>query len=356
MLHDFIIENRTEIIRRCRSKLARRAAPRVTDLELEHGVPLFLDQFVEIVRAAAGSSEVMKETATRHGGTLLHQGFTVAQVVHDYGGICQSITELAVETKAAISSRDFQTLNLCLDDSIAGAVTEFGRLRAEEGTERTGRLAHEIGGLLHSASLAFEVLKTGEVGMGGSTSKVVERCFVGLRKLVERELAEVRIGSGVLHPQTIGLHDFIGEVEATAMLEASSRGLAFSVVSLDDSVTVQADHHVLTSVVSNLLQNAFKFTLPGGKVQMRAAASGGRVHIDVEDECGGLASDDIEALFEPYEQANADLSGMGLGLSICRRGARSSGGDILVENLPGVGCIFTLDLPENSVEADASSY
>ena len=354
MLHDFIIENRAEIIRRCRLKLARRAAPRVTDLELEHGVPLFLDQFVEIVRAAAGPSAAMTETATRHGGALMHQGFTVAQVVHDYGGICQSITELAVETEAAISSLDFKTLNLCLDDSIAGAVTEFGRLRAEEGTERTGRLAHEIGNLLHSASLAFEVLKTGEVGMGGSTSKVVDRCFLGLRKLVERELAEVRIGSGVLHPQTIGLHDFLKEVEATARLEASARGLGFSVVSLDDTLTVLADHHVLTSVLSNLLQNAFKFTRAGGNVVLRAAAVGGRVHIDVEDECGGLASDDVEALFQPYEQAHADLSGMGLGLSICRRGARSSGGDILVENRPGIGCVFTLDLPQHTV--DASKY
>ena len=355
MLHDFIIQNRSELIRRCRVKLSGRAAPRVTDLELEHGVPMFLDQFVKIVRAANGPSTAMSETATMHGGALMHQGFTVAQVVHDYGGICQAITELAVETKAPISSLDFQTLNLCLDDSIAGAVTEFGRLRAEEGTERTGRLAHEIGGLLHSASLAFEVLKSGEVGIGGKTSKVIDRCFIGLRKLVERELAEVRIGSGVLHPQTIVLRDFLDEVATTATLEADARGLTFSVVPVDEHMTVQADHHILTSILANLLQNAFKFTRPGGRVVMRATAIAERVRIDIEDQCGGLASDDFEALFQSYEQMHADLSGMGLGLSICRRGARSSGGDILVANVPGVGCIFTLDMPQNSTRADASS-
>ncbi|MEO6950887.1 MAG: HAMP domain-containing sensor histidine kinase [Polyangia bacterium] len=354
MLHDFIVKNRTELIRRCRLKLAGRATPRVTELELEQGVPLFLDQFVEIVRAANGPSAAMSKNATRHGASLLHRGFTVGQLVHDYGGICQAITELAVETKAPISSIDFKTLNLCLDDSIAGAVTEFGRLRAEEGSERTGRLAHEIGGLLHSASLAFEVLKSGEVGMGGSTSRVIDRCFIGLRKIVERELAEVRIGSGVLHPQTIVLREFLDEVAATAMLDADSRGIVFSSVPFDDGVTVQADHHVLASVLANLLHNAFKFTRAGGRVVLRAKVAGDRVRIDVEDECGGLASDDTEALFQPYEQAGADLSGMGLGLSICRTGARSSGGDITVKNLPGTGCIFTLELPQNSALTDAA--
>ena len=62
-----------------------------------------------------------------HGHELLLQGFTVSQVVHDYGDVCQAITELAVEMNAPISTDDFRMLNKCLDDAIAGAVTEFGR-------------------------------------------------------------------------------------------------------------------------------------------------------------------------------------------------------------------------------------
>ena len=71
-------------------------------------------------------------TAAKHGGDLLHRGFTIAQVVRDYGGICQAITAIAVETQAQITPGEFQTLNLCLDDAIAGAVTEYGRLRDHE--------------------------------------------------------------------------------------------------------------------------------------------------------------------------------------------------------------------------------
>ena len=53
----------------------------------------------------------------------------MSQVVHDYGDVFQAITELAVETRAPISTEDFRALNRCLDDAIAGAVTEYGRER-----------------------------------------------------------------------------------------------------------------------------------------------------------------------------------------------------------------------------------
>ena len=55
----------------------------------------------------------------------------MSQVVHDYGDVCQAITDLAVEAAKPISADDFRTLNRCLDDAIAGAVTEYGRERDE---------------------------------------------------------------------------------------------------------------------------------------------------------------------------------------------------------------------------------
>src|SRR5690349_9020192 len=138
MLHEFITTNRAEIIAQCRAKVAGRMAPRATDIELQYGVPLFLDQLVETLRDALGPNPAIGSTATKHGDELLHRGFTIAQVVHDYGDICQTITNLAVEKSAAITNEEFQTLNLCLDDAIADAVSEYGRLRAHEGTERLG--------------------------------------------------------------------------------------------------------------------------------------------------------------------------------------------------------------------------
>ena len=345
MLHDFIIENRARIIARCKVKLVGRWAPRATEAELERGVPLFLDQLVETVRSAGGATPAMKNSAVEHGGSSLHQGFTIAQVVQDYGSICQAITEIAIETEAPISALDFKTLNLCLDQSVAGAVTEYSRLRAVEGTERTGRLAHELRGHLHSISMAFEILKSGEVGLGGSTSNVIDRAICSLRKLIERELVEVRIGSGVVHPHTIVVSEFLGDLASTAAMDARTRSLELLVMPIADDVTMFADSHVLTSVVSNLLQNAIKFTRAKTSVVLRADATADRVKISIEDHCGGIVDGDTEALFSPYEQRNADQSGMGLGLAICRSGARASGGDIHVLDKPGQGCVFAVDVP-----------
>jgi hypothetical protein len=117
MLCEFIGLHRAEIIKRCRAKVAARSIPPPTEAEVNHGVPLFLDQLVGALRLGLVSSPEIGESAIHHGHDLLHQGFTVSQVVHDYGDICQAITELALELSAPIGTEDFRTLNRCLDDA-----------------------------------------------------------------------------------------------------------------------------------------------------------------------------------------------------------------------------------------------
>jgi signal transduction histidine kinase len=345
MLYDFIATNRAEIINRCREKIASRPVPRPTDVELEHGVPLFLDQLSDTLRLALKPNPAITETATRHGTELLNGGFTVAQVVHDYGGVCQAITELAVETGAPITTAEFQTLNLCLDDAIAEAVTQYGRLRAHEGTERLGRLAHELRNLLNSAALSFDMLRKGSVGIGGSTGAVLAASLSGLSRVIDRELTEVRLGTGVVNREAVRVCEFIEDVEAAATMDANARGLQLSVPRVPNDIIVYADRQILASVVANLLQNAFKFTRPGGQVSLHAHATAGRVLIDVEDECGGLPAGTAQSLFRPFEQRGDDRTGIGLGLDISRRGARINGGEIHVLDKPGSGCVFTVDIP-----------
>src|SRR4029453_13183408 len=109
-------------------RVRRRSWPSISSREIEHGVPLFLTQLTETLRLGATSapfsSDAIGFTAARHGAELLAAGFNVAQVVHDYGDICQVITEIAVEQHAPITVEEFHTLNRCLDAAIAEAVTE----------------------------------------------------------------------------------------------------------------------------------------------------------------------------------------------------------------------------------------
>jgi hypothetical protein len=185
-LSEFIEVNRDELIGRCRAKVSQRSSPPATELELARGVPLFLDQLTEELRNGPSKSAEISKGAVQHGYDLLRQGFTIGQVVHDYGDICQAITDLAVETSAPIGTDDFRTLNRCLDDAIAAAVTEFGR---GQDVVLAGE-SQELLTLTGTAITAFEALQTGNVGIGGSTGTLVHRSLLAIRTLVEAARAK----------------------------------------------------------------------------------------------------------------------------------------------------------------------
>jgi len=362
VLHEFIAVNRDEIITRCRAKVATRSVQPSTESDTDHGVPVFLDQLREALRLGQTTTPEISTSAIKHGHDLLRQGFTVSQVVHDYGDVCQAITELAVELNAPISTDDFRTLNRCLDDAIAGAVTEYGRERNQadvdgesaRASERLGFFAHELRNLMGTAVTAFEVLRMGNVGVRGSTGTVLHRSLTASVALIARSLAEARLTRGLQNREQFLVSEFIEEIASASTLDANARGISLTVPPVEDDVSVKADRQVLAAVVGNLLQNAFKFTKPGTTVTLRVGASAERVLIEVQDECGGLPSGEVNELFRPFEQRSADRTGLGLGLAFSRWGAEANEGRIYARNLPGRGCVFTVDLPRRSVPAVAA--
>jgi signal transduction histidine kinase len=356
MLREFIALNRDEIIRRCKKKVAARSIPPPEGAVVDRGVPMFLDQLGDALGQGPVSSIEISASAIQHGHDLLRQGFTVSQVVHSYGDVCQAITDLAVQIDAPISIDEFRTLNQCLDDAIAGAVTEYGRARNQSTVEgenareqkRLGFFAHELGNLINTGIIAFEILKSGNVGVGGSTGAVLHRSLLGLRTLVGRSLAELRLTEGVQNKEPFLVGGFIDDIGPSATLEATTRGIKLNVAAIETGVSVLADRQVLAAVVTNLLQNAFKFTKPGTIVTLRVGASEGRVLIEVEDECGGLPGGNADDLFHPFEQRGADRTGVGLGLAFCRWAVEANDGRVYARTIPGTGCVFTIDLPRHT--------
>jgi signal transduction histidine kinase len=374
MLHEFLTANQADLIDRCRLKVAQRRAPKATDAELEHGIPHFLGQLIKTLRveqtreprrsrAVSGESggegssfSEMGATAAQHGRELLQHGFTVDQVVHDYGDLCQAITDLAFEQDAPVGVDEFRTLNRCLDNAIADSVSEFSYQRdlllEDAGVhalnERLGFFAHELRNLIQKATLAVSALKAGNVGLAGATGAVLDRSLIGLRNLVDRSLADVRVSAGMpARRELIPLAAFIAEVKISAALEAQARGCGLDVSEVDPRLAVEADRELLFSAIGNLLQNAFKFTEQSTEVVLHAYAAGDRVLIEVEDCCGGLPVGDAERMFRPFTQESTDRSGLGLGLSICRRSVEANGGLLSVRDMPGAGCVFTIDLPRH---------
>jgi len=227
MLHEFLSANRDELIRRCREKVSARTAPLVTALELEHGVPLFLDQLVETlrreqatpppppkpgaIRVASIRTEASAENsraAAVHGRELLDKGYTVDQVVHDYGDICQAVTELAVQSEVLVSVEEFRTFNRLLDNAISDAVSSYGRHRdasisaqgERDQSEWRGTLGDEQRVLLDMAVKAFAALKVGNLGLRGATGTLLETTLTKLRDLVDKSLPEMRSSTGTTTP------------------------------------------------------------------------------------------------------------------------------------------------------------
>jgi signal transduction histidine kinase len=373
MLHEFLTTHRTDLIERCRLKVTKRQAPTATDAELSHGIPAFLDQLIKTLQVEQTSEPMLSRkvsgpsgggpavseigaTATLHGRELSLRGFTVEQVVHDYGDLCQAITDLAFERSAPIEIDEFRTLNRCLDNGIADAVTEYAFQRnsllenseVKALNERLGFLAHELRNHLHMATLAVTAIKAGNVGISGATGAVLDRSLVGMRSLIDRSLADVRIAAGMPpRHKLISLADFIFDVKISASLEAQSRGCIFTVGEVDSQLALDVDREMLFSAVGNLLQNAFKFTQLLTEVSLSAYAAADRIRIDVEDHCGGLPPGAADHVFVPFKQSSADTSGLGLGLSICRRGVEANNGTLRVRDIPGAGCVFTIDLPRH---------
>jgi signal transduction histidine kinase len=377
MMHDFLANNHDDLIARCAKKVAQRPKRDATRQQLDSGIPMFLDQLRRTLEAEQGGGagagdqisgvsggdvtrlSEMGVSAAAHGKELLELGYTVDQVVHDYGDLCQAITDLAFERDAPFSINEFRTLNRCLDNAIADAVTEFSTQRestiaaqqSSDLNEQFGFLVHELRNSLGTATLAVHALEAGNLTIAGATGAVLKRSLASLGALVERSLAEVRIKARIpSQSDTFSLAAFIADARDAAVLDARARGGALIVSAVDPLIMIHGNRELLLAALGNLLNNAFKFTHSHTDVTLNAYASGDRILIDVRDHCGGLAPGDAEKMFQPFTQQGADRSGLGLGLSIARQSAEADGGTLGVRNLPATGCIFTISLPRFAVK------
>ncbi|MFA6091476.1 MAG: HAMP domain-containing sensor histidine kinase [Elusimicrobiota bacterium] len=357
MLCDFLFEHREKILALTKEKTAAISEARPKSEVLERGLPIFYDHLISVLREeGVPRCEIHAKTSvpatSEHGKELLRLGYTVSQVVHGYGVICQAITETADNLRIGFGAREFSVLNLCLDKAIAEAVTEFEKVRDTqsdfEEIKRLGFFTHELRNALSSASLAFHLIKEGAVGTHGNMSGVLERNLRRMRDLIDGALSEVRMNSEpLLDRRSLSLIDVVQEVEATAVLVGRSRGVRLS-VQVDPKLQVHADRQCLISAVANLVQNAMKFTKPDTVVSLLSREDDKHVILDVEDCCGGLSDGHASELFIPFVQKGADHTGCGLGLAISRRAIARNGGDISVSNIAGKGCVFSIALPKPS--------
>jgi signal transduction histidine kinase len=385
-LHEFLLKNKDEILIMTEKKTADMAGTLLSSNQLKQGLPVFFDQLLIVllrersaitkpvsnngsvdanttgevaIAMAAGKPEeaAVARSAGLHGKEMLLLGYTLSHVVHAYGAMCQSITELAEKKKFLISSAEFHDLNQCLDVAIAGAVTEYQKLREIQEADREvthiGSLAHELRNALTSASISLQLIKKGTVGARGNTGLVLEKSLKQMQTLIDRSLTEVRLRvDQQTHIAFTPLLVIVDQIVVTAEVEAKSKDQKIE-LHIDPTLVIEADQQAFHSALSNLIQNALKFTPRGGKIQVRGSLVGEQIIVEVEDECGGLSSSATE-LFEAFGQRHENREGLGLGLTIAQRAIALNHGTIEVHNLEEKGCIFKIILPKHAGKAAKS--
>jgi signal transduction histidine kinase len=355
-IHDVLAAKRDVVVRRWHAQVRGKLAPdAMSAVELVDHIPQFLDEITAALRADAGLSSVgpspeESATATGHGAQRLRLGFSLDSVVREYGALRDAIVATVVDDGGQLTLRELEVVFDCIVIGIAHAVSEYTIQRDAEllrqGNEHFAFIAHELRNPLSSATLAFQLLKSkGQLPAESRSVGALERGLKRTSELVEQTLQIARVASGIeLRRQWTTLSALFEDVEQGAVSEAESKGVELRLV-IEKDERVSLDNRLVRSAVGNLLRNAVKYTAPGSKVQLRGQLANGRIVIEVEDCCGGLPPGKVEEAFAPFVRLDNRQGGFGLGLAIAKQAVDAHGGSIRIQNLPGKGCIFVLELP-----------
>lgn len=236
---------------------------------------------------------------------------------------------------------------------------EQARSASRAKTEFLSRTSHELRTPLNVILGFAQLLESDLHGTPAATS-VAQVIGAGrhLLSLIDEMLDIARIESGeiALQPQSVTLAPLLQELQALTAPLATQKAVQLELVNAG-TVAVEADRQRLRQVLLNLLTNAIKFNQPGGSVRLSAERAGERVRIAVADTGIGIAPEQIERLFSPFERLDAErrgVEGTGLGLAISHQLMKRMHGSIEVHSEPGHGSVFTLvlDSAEPAAKAD----
>lgn len=359
-LHEYITENAWTIIDEWSRRMRRALAPdAMSTLELRDNVPVFLTQVATALASASkgtrtppqGNRPVLPNKspiAHEHGAQRLKAGFDPSTLVREYFGLRSCILELASSAGVWVSAAEAEIVTQCIATGIADAMRAYceGRdeLMRQQASKHLGFLAHELRNCLGAAWLALLSMERSTATRESRPFQVLQRNVGRMRQLIDRALVDARLKARAdLFLEHLDLRAIVDQLVAESTVEDKRIRVA---VSFEGTPVLEGDARLLQSALSNLIHNAVKFTREGGAVSVQTQAAQGRVVVHVEDECGGLPEGALDKIFDPFVQSGANRTGFGLGLAIAKQAAEAHNGAIRVHNLPGKGCVFTLDLPQ----------
>jgi signal transduction histidine kinase len=355
-LHETLTAHRDRVMDRWISLVQGTITPEsMPSIELIDHLPEFLDEVIGALRAEAGAVTdtdpvATAQTARGHGEQRLRLGFSLDAVVREYGALRDAVVDTALALGGPPSFAELQCLFRSTITGIARAVSEYARQRDAEQqrlhNEHIAFIAHELRNPLASAMTAHEVLRLGgHIPADARAGVALARGLVTMQELIDHALSIARVASGIeLRRAPIQLSALLADAELVAAGEADGRDVTLH-VQLERDVTLDVDHRLLRSALNNIVRNAVKYTARSTCIEIRGRVDDTHVMIEVEDACGGLPPGKVEAAFAPFVRLTTREPGFGLGLAIAKQALDAHAGTIRVQNLPGKGCIFVLELP-----------
>jgi hypothetical protein len=349
-LSELLTAHRAELIERWTNTVAREGAAQPLErAELVDQMPRFIDELVAALRPAADPVPSSGRNAVEHGAQRLGLGFNVREVVREYGILHRCIIAIAAEANHALTSREQVVLATVLNDGVADAISQYVSERDAElrrqMAEHLGFIAHEVRNPLSSAVVALQLLQKRELAGGGRVVELLARTLRRTSGVIDNALNHATLSLGVApRLEPLGLRDLLSDIVLDFGAEAERKNIEI-VLDVPGDPTLDADRRLLASAISNLVQNALKFTRPDSKIEVRARRTGGDISVEVQDACGGLPPGKAEDLFKPLVRGGQEPTGFGLGLAIAQQAAQAHGGRLSVRDLPGQGCVFRLELP-----------
>jgi len=314
-------------------------------------------------------------------------------------GVTAPVLAVSQVARKVVEERDFTyRVEKATDDEIGVLVDSFNTMldevgRTTEALERTNRrlreeteerrsaeqalraadrrkdeflatLAHELRNPLAPMVNALDMIDAQSLDDGGRRAReIIERQLAHMVRLVDDLLDVSRITRGKLtvRMSRVELASIVQTAIDTARPVLDARGHELEVELPDSPVVLEGDAVRLSQVFSNLLNNAAKYTEPGGRISLRARIHDGRVEVVVEDTGIGMSPDTLATVFEMFTQGTGDKTnrthpGLGVGLALAKRLVELHGGTIEAASPgPGQGSRFTVVLRTVSAEAAAAS-